>query len=164
MEAQMTRPTTSKTTKMPDTLVKQRQHSISTHSEEMEEITQRNRNNDWQMIRRTKRKRLYNTQPSVQTYQTKNNKQIQQARRRHHNTKSNRPPTAFHTTKTPAHIHTRGTKLQPNAKAYHRIEEDQYFTKSLANNVIKLTCKTPDTYRSIVKHFKKHDIFPHIPT
>ena len=41
------------------------------------------------------------------------------------------------------------------------IEVDQYFTKSLANNVIKLTCKTPDTYRSIVKHFKKHDIYFH---
>jgi PAX-interacting protein 1 len=41
------------------------------------------------------------------------------------------------------------------------IEEDQYFTKSLANNVIKLTCKTPDTYRSNVKHFKKHDIYFH---
>jgi hypothetical protein len=41
------------------------------------------------------------------------------------------------------------------------IEEDQYFTKSLANNVVKLTCKTPDIYRSIVKHFKKHDIYFH---
>jgi hypothetical protein len=41
------------------------------------------------------------------------------------------------------------------------IEEDKYFTKSLANNVIKLTCSTPDTYRTVAKHFKKHDIYFH---
>jgi hypothetical protein len=31
-------------------------------------------------------------------------------------------------------------------------ENEQYFTKSMANNVIKLTCSTPDTYRNIVFH------------
>jgi dihydroneopterin aldolase len=43
------------------------------------------------------------------------------------------------------------------------IEEDQYFTKSLTNNVVKLTSKTPDAYRTIVKHLKKTGhILPHI--
>jgi hypothetical protein len=66
----MPRLTTSKTVaKKPDPLVKQRQHSLSSSSEEMEVTTQIS-NNDWPLIRRTKRKRLYNTQPSVQTSQT----------------------------------------------------------------------------------------------
>jgi hypothetical protein len=66
----MPEPTTSKTvTKKPDPLVKQRQHSLCSSSEEMEVTTQAS-NNDWQLIRRTKRKRLYNTQPSVQISQT----------------------------------------------------------------------------------------------
>ena len=29
----------------------------------------------------------------------------------------------------------------------------------MANNVTKLTCSTPDTYRNIVKHFKENGIF-----
>jgi hypothetical protein len=31
----------------------------------------------------------------------------------------------------------------------------------LANNVIKLTSSTPDTYRNIIKHFKENGIFFH---
>jgi len=41
------------------------------------------------------------------------------------------------------------------------VEDEQYFTKSMANNVIKLTSFTPDTYRSLIKHFKENGIFSH---
>jgi hypothetical protein len=34
-------------------------------------------------------------------------------------------------------------------------EEEQYYTKSMAKNVIKLTCMTPDTYRTLIKHFRE---------
>jgi hypothetical protein len=40
-------------------------------------------------------------------------------------------------------------------------EAEQFYTKSLANNVIKITCLTPDTYRSLIKHFKDKDIYYH---
>jgi hypothetical protein len=40
-------------------------------------------------------------------------------------------------------------------------EVEQFRTKSMANNVIKLTCITPDTYRSLIKHFKDKDIYYH---
>jgi hypothetical protein len=40
-------------------------------------------------------------------------------------------------------------------------EDEQYFTKSMANNVIKLTCKTPDTYRNLIKLFKEKEICYH---
>jgi hypothetical protein len=73
MEAQMSRPTTSKTiAKMPDPSVKQRQYSISTSSEEMEVTTQANSNDDWQLIRRTKRKRLYNNSVHTPPTETTN--------------------------------------------------------------------------------------------
>jgi len=42
-------------------------------------------------------------------------------------------------------------------------EEEEFLTKSLANNVIKLACSTPDTYRAIVKHCKEQNIYYHIP-
>ena len=41
------------------------------------------------------------------------------------------------------------------------VEERQFFTKSLANNVIKLACLTPDTYRNIVTHYKEKNMYYH---
>ena len=47
-------------------------------------------------------------------------------------------------------------------KSISKVAEDvQYFTKSMANNVIKLTCTTPDTYRNLIKHFKEKGIYYH---
>ena len=39
--------------------------------------------------------------------------------------------------------------------------EEQFLTKSLANNVIKLVCTTPETYRAIIKHCKEQNIYYH---
>jgi arsenate reductase-like glutaredoxin family protein len=38
-------------------------------------------------------------------------------------------------------------------------EDEQYCTKSLANNVIKLNCTTPETYRKLITYFKENNIF-----
>ena len=40
-------------------------------------------------------------------------------------------------------------------------EDEQYSTKSLANNVIKINCLTPETYRKLVRYFKENNIFYH---
>ena len=40
-------------------------------------------------------------------------------------------------------------------------EEEQFFTKSLTNNLVKLACSTSDTYRAIIKHCKEQNILPH---
>jgi hypothetical protein len=163
MEDQKTRPTTSKTTaKIPDPPAKQRQHSISTSSDDMEEFTQAKSNNEWQMIRRTKRKRLYNTQLPVQIPQTEKTNRFSMLT--DDNTTSDQthfPQPPIHHKPPPIFIHGVLNYTQMIKRITEVTEEDQYFTKSLTNNVIKLTCKTPDTYRSIVKHFKKHDIYFH---
>jgi hypothetical protein len=41
-------------------------------------------------------------------------------------------------------------------------EEEQFLTKSLTNNVIKLACTTPETYRAITKHCKEKKLLSHI--
>jgi len=47
-------------------------------------------------------------------------------------------------------------------KSIHEVAEDEeYFTKSISNNVIKLTSSTPDTYQTLIKHFKENGIFFH---
>ena len=40
-------------------------------------------------------------------------------------------------------------------------EDEQYYTKSLANIIIKLNCTMPDTYRNLIKHFKENGIYHH---
>jgi len=41
------------------------------------------------------------------------------------------------------------------------VEDEQFYTKTLANNVIKLSCSSPTTYRTTVKHFKEKNIYFH---
>jgi len=40
-------------------------------------------------------------------------------------------------------------------------EEEQFLTKCLTNNVIKLACSTSETNRAIIKHCKEQDIYYH---
>jgi PAX-interacting protein 1 len=40
-------------------------------------------------------------------------------------------------------------------------EEEQYSTKSLSNNVIKINCVTPETYRTFIRHLKENNIYYH---
>lgn len=40
-------------------------------------------------------------------------------------------------------------------------EREEYHTKSLTNNVVKLSCGTPDTYRKMVRYFNEHNIYHH---
>jgi hypothetical protein len=37
--------------------------------------------------------------------------------------------------------------------------EEQFLTKSLKNNVVKLACSTPDTYRAVIKHCQEQNIY-----
>jgi hypothetical protein len=40
-------------------------------------------------------------------------------------------------------------------------KDEHYCTKSLANNVIKIMCVMPETYRKLVKYFKDNNILYH---
>jgi len=50
-------------------------------------------------------------------------------------------------------------------KMIHSINEvaetEQFYTKSMANNVIKITCLSTETYRTLIKHFKDTDVYYH---
>jgi len=38
-------------------------------------------------------------------------------------------------------------------------ETEQFFNKRMANNVIKIACLTPETSRTLIKHFKETDVY-----
>ena len=43
----------------------------------------------------------------------------------------------------------------------HIAEDEQYSTKSLSNNVIKINCVTPEKYRTLIRHLKGNNIYYH---
>ncbi|PNF18592.1 hypothetical protein B7P43_G06258 [Cryptotermes secundus] len=44
-------------------------------------------------------------------------------------------------------------------------EQEQYFTKSLANSIVKINCETPETYKQNDRRIQRtKDVSPHLPT
>ena len=43
-------------------------------------------------------------------------------------------------------------------------KDEQYYTKIMSYNIIKLTCTTPDTYHTLIKHFKEKGIYSYYHT
>jgi len=50
-------------------------------------------------------------------------------------------------------------KMQKRFNEFH--DEEQYTTKSLASDRIKLTCQTPDTYRTLARYMRDNNIIHH---
>jgi len=138
-------------------LNKQRHHSQSSSSEEAENAHQTS-NNGWQLIRRTKCKKLYSSQPVVQMSQTETHNRYDILTQEVHQTEPGEPqPPKNH--KPPPIFHHGVINYSEMIKSISEVAEDEYFTKNMANNVIKLTCTTPDTYRNLIKHFKEKEIY-----
>jgi hypothetical protein len=140
-------PTTSKpTTTAHGTPNKQCLHSYSSSSEDTEP-THQGSQNDWQQIHCTKHKRIFSSQPTPQTPQTTTQNQYQMLTQEIPTTDQavNPQPTKTHKP-PPIFLH----RVINYNKMIHSINEvaeaKQFYTKSLANNVIKITCLTLETY------------------
>ena len=47
-------------------------------------------------------------------------------------------------------------------RSIHEVAEiEQFYTKSMPNNVIKINCLAPETYRTLIKHFKETNVYYH---
>ena len=142
----------------PHTPRQQRQ----TSSSESEEHTHNSNNNEWQEIRRTNRKRTQytpantlDTTPEIQNRydilsQEKQQEEMEIIPQPHPNHK---PPPIF--------IHGVINYDEMTKHIREIAEDEQHHTKSLANDVIKLNCTTPETYRKIIKHFKENNTYYH---
>ena len=135
-----------------------RHHRLSSSSEEADDIPQAS-NNDWQVIRHTKRKKIYSPQPTVSNPLTETHNCydiLTQSANQDESGEQFRPPQ----THKPLPIFIHG--VINYGEMVKRIREDeQYYTKSLANIIIKFNCTTPDTYRNLIKHFKENGIYYH---
>jgi hypothetical protein len=145
---------------MPDASNSQRQHRLTSTSGD-ENDTYNNRNSEWQVIRGTKRKKIHSTPlNTVDTItETQNLYGLFSKVANQEDTDGNPRPPQIHKP-PPSFIHG-VIKYGEMIKRIRDIAEDeQYCTKSLANDVIKLNCTTPETYRKRIKYFKEN-IFYH---
>jgi len=155
-------PPTSKPTNTAQVAsTKQRHHSFSSSSEE-EEAAQQGTHNDWQQIHRIKRKRISSSQPTLQIPQTPIQNRYEML--------TEETPTTDQTGNTqspqmhkPPPIFLHGViNYNKMIRSINEVAEtEQFYTKSMKNNVIKITCLTPETYRTLIKHFKETDVYYH---
>jgi len=157
------KPSTSKTP-LPPTPEGRRntnQHNLSSSSEEMLD-SQPAHNNSWQQIRKTKRKRIQASVHTVLPSQTETSNRYEML------VEENFPPEdrgSTHPTQVsklpPIFLHGVLNFTEMMKSMTEVVEEEQFYTRSLANNVIKIVSLTPDTYRKIVTHCKERNIYYH---
>jgi len=138
-------------------------HRLSTSSEEAEVDPQGRTKNDWQTMKSSKRnKNTPLAAVSAPPTKTHNRYKIlaQEESQADSEGKSQPLPQQNHKP-PPIFIHGVINYNQLIKSIIEVAEDEQYLTKSMANNVIKQTCSTQDTYRKIVKHFKENGIFFH---
>jgi hypothetical protein len=133
-----------------------------THTSEEEEETQNNINNEWQVIRHSTRKRNQLTQNNTpeNKIETHNRYGILTNETSLNSTEGSPNPTRNHKP-PPIFIHgviNYGAMIN---QIRNIVEDEQYSTKSLSNNVIKINCVTPETYRTFIRYLKENDIYYH---
>jgi len=136
---------------------RQRHHRLSSSSEDTDDI-QHASNNDWQIIRSTKRKKVYSSQPTASnTLTEKHNRYdiLTKLANQAETGEQSRPPQKHKL--PPIFIHGVINYGEMIKRICEVAEDEQYYTNSMANNVIKLNCTTPDTYRNLIKYFKENE-------
>lgn len=137
--------------------------TISTSDEEMEN-TELSKENPWQIFTKTTKRRKIRTntqQTDDSSVVTLSNKYSLLTNPQENNSNTN--PIELDKTPKPPPIFVYGVMNLPQMKQKlaEVAEEEQYVTKSLINNTIKITTKTPDTYRKLAKFMRENQIIHH---
>lgn len=127
---------------------------MSSTSEE-EDNTNIENQNKWQVIKSTKRRKTNKNQQSTNesNIETTNRFSVLSNTNNGNPSEISKPPPIF--------VHGVLNYNEMIKTITDVAENEQYYTKSLANNIIKINCSTPETYRKLVKHFLDNNIFHH---
>jgi hypothetical protein len=141
---------------------KHRHHNLSSSSSKELDETQPENPNEWQHMGRVKRKRLLNiqitTQPSHSETSNRSDMLMEEAS---YPETSDQPKTPIIPKPPPTYVHGVINYKDMIKSITEVAEEGQFYIKTQANNVLKLSCLTPTTYRAIVKNIKEKNIFFH---
>jgi hypothetical protein len=129
-----------------------------TSSTDEDIVDKQTTSNEWQKVRSTKRKKLTKKHPPI-PYPTETTNRFNQllnqpdctTEETHSTSKIDKPPPIF--------VH--GVQNYEEMVKHIQLiaEQEQYITKSLANNVVKINCANPDTYRKMIKEFQAQNIY-----
>jgi len=140
---------------------KHRHHELSSKSD-VSDDPHSEKSNEWQHMGRVKRKRLITTPSAPQPShpETSNRYDVLMDDASSPDTPTRTKPQPI---PKPPTIYVHGViHYGEMIKSITEVaEEEQFCTKTLTNNVIKISCTTPTTYRAIVKHFKEKNIYFH---
>lgn len=134
----------------------------TTSTSEEEDDSKSTSKNGWQVIRSLKRKKVYRprqntTEGSIESNNRyallRDNTEEDPKETNSRTEKNNRPPPIF------VHGVINYEKMVDTIREI--AEDEKYVTKSLADNVIKINCATPETYRKMVRNFKENNVFHH---
>ena len=133
---------------------------MTSSSEEEEERSPTNSSN-WQVVKSVKRKKTLKSVHDTNAVTT-NNRYESLAMEEHTPPDNNDNPTPAREPKPPPIFVHGVVNYREMVKQIHvLVENEQYYTKSLANNVVKINCNTSDTYRKLVREFKEKNIYHH---
>ena len=144
---------------------RQQTHGSTPTGEEEEETQTQNITNEWQVIRNSTRKRNHLTQNNTpeNKIETYNRYGLLTNETNPNSTEGNPSPTR-NQKPPPIFIHgviNYGAMIN---QIRNIAEDEQYSTKSLSNNVIKINCVIPETHRTLIRYLKrKQHLLPHIP-
>ena len=152
-------PTPTSIIAIHDAPTKQCHHSLTFTSED--EATAQQGNHNWQQIHRKKRKRISNSQPTLLTSHTQIHNHYEMLTEETPSTDQaeNTQPPKIH---KPPPIFLHGViNYDKMIRSINEVAEtEKFYTKRMAN-VIKVTCLTPDTYRTLIKHFRETNVYYH---
>lgn len=138
--------------------IEDRETHYMTSTSEDEEENQTNSKNAWQVMGSNKRKKIHNNKPNPSEIETGNRFQplSKETEENIGNVETNKIP-------KPPPIFVHGVQdFKEMTKQLEEIaKKEEYQTKSLINNVVKINCETPEIYRKLVKEFKEKNIYHH---
>ena len=134
---------------------RQSQRMTSTSEEEEEESPTHSSN--WQVVKSVKRKKTLKNKPVHDTNTVTTNNRYESLTIEEHTPPDNNDNSTPAREPKPPPIFVHGVvNYREMVKQIQVLAEyEEYYTKSLANNVVKINCNTPDTYRKLVREFKE---------
>jgi hypothetical protein len=122
------------------------QHIQKMTSSSEEEETQKNNNHKWQTIQSTKRKKVSNQPKITNDIETNNRYDLLTQQPGMSNDKITITPKIPRL--PPIFVHGVQNYTEMIKRIQKIAEQEQYFTESLANNIVKINCETPETYKN----------------
>lgn len=136
---------------------------MTSTSEEEEELDERQGNNTipWQRVKGTKRKKITKTYANQTQNKVHTSNKFDTLTVEESNTQETNESPAKNINPPPIFIYGVTNYPQMVDQLRNCLEDEQYTTKSLTNNIVKINCITADSYRKMARFLRENSIIHH---